>query len=80
MDAGIGYALDEEATIWSVRVQPIVQDQDGWHPALILGTGSVQTGGSNQSGYIQFVKTLEIVEGRLGGSAWQVDMPPTCPI
>ncbi len=67
MDAGIGYALDEEETIWSVRVQPIAQDQGGWRPALILGTGSVQTGGSDQSGYIQLAKTLEIVEGRLGG-------------
>ena len=66
MDAGIGYALDADNIIWSFRVQPVAQDQDGWRPALILGTGSVQTGGSDQSGYIQFVKSLEIVEGRLG--------------
>ena len=66
MDAGIGYALDAEETIWSVRLQPIAQDQDGWRPALILGTGSVQTGGSDQSGYIQTAKTLEMIEGRLG--------------
>lgn len=78
MDAGIGYALDTEETIWSVRVQPIAQDQDGWRPALILGTGSVQTGGSDQSGYVQIAKTLEIVEGRLGISlagGYATDLP-----
>ena len=78
MDAGIGYALDAEETIWSVRLQPIAQDQDGWRPALILGTGSVQTGGSDQSGYIQLAKTLEIVEGRLGLSVaggYATDLP-----
>lgn len=78
IDAGIGYALDTEETIWSVRVQPIVQDQGGWRPALILGTGSVQTGGHDQSGYIQLVKMLEIVEGRLAISlagGYATDLP-----
>ena len=78
MDAGIGYALDTEETIWSVRVQPITQDQNGWRPALILGTGSVQTGGNDQSVYIQIAKTLEIVEGRLGISlagGYATDLP-----
>ena len=78
MDAGIGYTIDAEETIWSVRVQPIAQDQDGWRPALILGTGSVQTGGSDQSGYIQIAKTLEIVEGRLGitlAGGYATDLP-----
>jgi len=78
MDAGIGYALDAEETLWSLRVEPIAQDQDGWRPAFILGTGSVQTGGSDQSGYIQIAKTLEIVEGRLGVSlagGYATDVP-----
>ena len=78
MDVGIGYALDTEETIWSVRVQPIAQDQDGWRPALILGTGSVQTGGNDQSGFIQIAKTLEVVEGRLGISlagGYATDLP-----
>jgi len=66
MDMGIGYAVEAEDIIWSFRVQPVAQDQDGWRPALILGSGSVQTGGTDQSGYIQIVKTLEIVEGLLG--------------
>ena len=78
MDVGIGYALDTEEMIWSARVQPIAQDRDGWRPALILGTGSVQTGGSDQSAYVQIAKTLEIVEGRLGISlagGYATDLP-----
>ena len=78
MDVGIGYAPDTEEMIWSVRVQPIAQDRDGWRPALILGTGSVQTGGSDQSAYVQMAKTLEIIEGRLGISlagGYATDLP-----
>ena len=78
MDVGMGYALDTEETIWSVRVQPIAQDQNGWRPALILGTGSVQTGGNDQSGYIQLIKTVEIVEGGLGitlAGGYATDLP-----
>ena len=62
LDAGIGYARDEEETIWSVRIQPIQEDKKGWQPGLILGSGSVQTGGSDQSLYIQLVKSLEITD------------------
>jgi len=68
MDAGVGYALDAEELIWSVRVQPIAQDREGWRPALIFGTGSVQTGGNDQSAYAQLAKTWEIVEGTFGFS------------
>ena len=78
MDVGIGYAVDTEEMTWSARVQPIAQDRDGWRPALILGTGSVQTGGSDQSAYVQIAKTLEIVEGRLGISlagGYATDLP-----
>ena len=78
MDVGIGYAVDAEQMTWSARVQPIAQDREGWRPALILGTGSVQTGGSDQSGYVQVAKTLEIVEGRLGMSlvgGYATDLP-----
>ena len=49
MDVGIGYAVDSEKTIWSLRVQPVAQDQEGWRPAVTVGVGSVQTGGSDQS-------------------------------
>ena len=78
MDVGIGYAIDTEEFIWSARAQPIAQDRDGWRPAVILGTGSVQTGGSDQSVYVQVAKTLEVVEGRLGVSVaagYATDLP-----
>ncbi len=78
MDAGVGYAVEAEEVIWSVRVQPIAQNLDGWRPALILGTGSVQTGGSDQSAYLQLAKTVEIVEGRLATSVaggYATDLP-----
>ena len=52
MDVGIGYAVDSEEVIWSARVQPVAQDREGWRPALVVGTGSVQTGGSDQSAYV----------------------------
>ncbi len=78
LDVGIGYAQDQEEVIWSVRVQPMKQDPEGWRPALILGVGSVQTGGADQSAYIQLTKKFELVEhkfsiGLSGGYA--TDMP-----
>lgn len=33
-------------------------------PGLIVGTGSVQVGGSDQSAFVQLVKTLDVVEER----------------
>jgi hypothetical protein len=78
MDAGFGYAVDEEELIWSVRFAPVTQDLEGWRPALILGTGSVQTGGSDQSIFIMLAKTREIVEGRLGitlAGGYATDLP-----
>jgi len=78
MDVGIGYAVDAEEVIWSARVQPVAQDREGWRPALVVGTGSVQTGGSDQSVYVQVAKSLEIVEGRLGASiagGYATDLP-----
>ena len=78
MDAGVGYARDAEELIWSLRVQAIAQDRDGWRPGLIFGTGSVQTGGSDQSAYAQLAKTWEIVEGTFGVSVsggYATDVP-----
>jgi hypothetical protein len=78
MDAGIGYAVDSEEIIWSIRFAPITQDLEGWRPALILGTGSVQTGGSDQSAFIMLAKTMEIVEGTLGATlagGYATDLP-----
>ena len=46
MDIGAGYAVEAERPIWSLRLQPISENEEGWRPAFILGTGSVQTGNS----------------------------------
>ena len=78
MDAGIGYAGEFEKLIWSVRFQPVTQDRQGWRPALIVGTGSVQVGESDQSAFVQLAKTLEIIEGRLAVSlagGYATDLP-----
>jgi hypothetical protein len=82
LDAGIGYAVaaedGEDEVIWSVRVEAIAQDLEGWRPALIFGTGSVQVGGSDQSAFIQLVKTLEVIEGRFGitgAGGYATDIP-----
>jgi hypothetical protein len=78
MDIGVGYAADAEEVVWSARVQPVAQDREGWRPALVVGTGSVQTGGSDQSAYVQVAKSVEVIEGRLGVSAaagYATDLP-----
>ncbi|MFC1800280.1 hypothetical protein ACFL2Z_05190, partial [Candidatus Eisenbacteria bacterium] len=78
MDAGIGYAVEAEEITWSVRFAPITQDFEGWRPALILGTGSVQTGGSDQSAFAILAKTMEIIEGRFGvglSAGYATDLP-----
>lgn len=63
LNAGLGYSTHEEEIIWSVRVLALAEGDAPWRPAVVLGTGSVQTGGSDQSAYIQFVKSLELREG-----------------
>lgn len=78
MDAGIGYAVDAEEVVWSVRVEPIAQDLDGWRPGFMLGTGSVQARGSDQSAFVILAKTMEIVEGSFGISVaggYATDLP-----
>ncbi len=60
LDAGIGYAIRTEKVLWSVRTQPVLEQEDSWRPGIILGTGSVQTGGSDQTMYAQFIKSWEI--------------------
>ena len=62
LDAGIGYAFDTEKILWNVRTQPILENENNWQPGIIVGTGSVQTGGSDQSGYIQLIKSLKMNE------------------
>ena len=62
LDAGVGYAVRTETVLWNVRAQPVIEQEGGWRPGIILGTGSVQTGGSDQSIYAQFIKSWEISE------------------
>ncbi|TKJ40676.1 hypothetical protein CEE37_06855 [candidate division LCP-89 bacterium B3_LCP] len=59
IDAGVGYAVDTEKLLWSVRTQPIKEDESNWQPGIIIGTGSVQIGGSDQSVYLQASKSWE---------------------
>jgi hypothetical protein len=78
MDIGIGYAVDEEEPLWSVRFAPVAEDPEGWRPALILGTGSVQAGGSDQSAFVVLSKTVEIVEACFGvrlSGGYATDLP-----
>jgi len=78
LDAGIGYAVDEEEFLWSVRLVPISQDFEGWRPSLILGTGSVQASGTDQSVFILLGKTREIVEGTFAiglAAGYATDLP-----
>jgi hypothetical protein len=60
LDAGIGYAVDTDKLLWNVRTQPLLEIENSWQPGLILGSGSVQTGGSDQSIYAQIIKSLKI--------------------
>ncbi len=60
LDAGIGWAVRTEKVLWAVRTQPILEQEDGWRPGVILGSGSVQTGGSDQSVYLQLIKSLKL--------------------
>ena len=61
-DAGLGYAVKSKKLIWSFRLQPISESEESWKPAVILGSGSVQTGGSDQSAFVQITKAFEFSE------------------
>jgi len=62
LDVGLGYTFKSEKPIWSVRLQPLAEDESSLRPGVILGTGSVQTGGSDQSVFIQVTKAFEFSE------------------
>jgi hypothetical protein len=62
LDVGAGYAARTEKFLWNVRVEPLAEDEGGWRPGIILGSGSVQIGGSDQSVYAQLTKSLEFGE------------------
>lgn len=59
LDVGIGYTLQAEKTLWSFRVQAIKENESSFRPSLIFGTGSVQTGKSDQSIFVQLSKSWE---------------------
>ncbi|MDF1543848.1 MAG: hypothetical protein P1R58_01955 [bacterium] len=60
LDAGVGYAVDTEKLLWSARFQPLYDQSAIWRPGLILGTGSVQAGGSDQAAYNPGVQIPEL--------------------
>ena len=62
LDAGVGYAVKAEKIIWNARVQPLKEDEEGWRPGLVLGTGSIRSGSSDQSLYMNFLKSKEFSE------------------
>ncbi len=62
LDLGIGYGVKADKLIWSIRLQPLSEDESSWRPAIILGTGSVQAGGSDQSLFLQVTKAFEFSE------------------
>lgn len=62
MDAGVGYAFKAKDPIWSLRIKPLAEKEDRWYPGIIIGTGSVRTGGNDQSVYGMLTKTIEFNE------------------
>ena len=60
LDAGAGYAFRTEKVLWSVIAQPIKEQKNSWRPGVVLGTGSVQAGGSDQSLFLQLIKSWDM--------------------
>ena len=62
IDLGAGYSFKSEEVIWNARFQALKEDEESWKPGIILGTGSVRTGKSDQSLYIHLTKSWEFSE------------------
>ena len=62
LDGGVGYGFKAKQPIWSLRVQPLAEKEGKWYPGIIIGTGSVRTGGNDQSVYAMLTKTVEFSE------------------
>ena len=80
LDLGIGYTFKAQKIIWNARLQPIKQNEDNWKPSIILGTGSIRTGSSDQSIYMNVLKSKEFSEnfamslsGGVAGLASNID-------
>ena len=59
-DMGVGYTVKSKEVIWNARFQAVLEDS--WKPGIILGTGSVRTGKSDQSLYLHITKSWEFSE------------------
>ena len=62
LDVGVGYTIKAEKIVWSARIQPIKENEDNLKPGIIIGTGSVRTGSSDQSVYLHITKSREFSE------------------
>ncbi|MFC1607908.1 hypothetical protein ACFL47_08050, partial [Candidatus Latescibacterota bacterium] len=60
-DAGVGYGYKSEKALWSARFQ-VLTEEESWRPGVILGSGSVRTGKSDQSLYLHLTKSWEFSE------------------
>ena len=59
-DVGVGYTVKSNKIIWNARFQAL--SEESWKPGIILGTGSVRTGKSDQSLYLNLTKSWEFSE------------------
>ena len=62
LDLGVGYTFKSKKPIWSARIQLFGETEEGIRPAFVFGTGSVQTGGNDQSLFAQLSKSWEFGE------------------
>jgi len=60
LELGVGYARETEETIWIAKLEAVAELKDSWRPAVVLGTGSVETGGSDQSGFLLLFKQVKL--------------------
>ncbi len=61
LELGFGYSVDEKKVIWNVKARVVDEQVGTWRPSLVVGTGSVEIGGSDQSGYVQLFKNIDLV-------------------
>jgi len=62
LDLGIAYTFKSEKIIWNARLQAIKQNDSNWQPSVVLGTGSIRTDGTDQSIYLNIIKSKEFSE------------------
>jgi len=62
LDLGIAYTFKAEKIIWNARLQAIKQNEENWQPSVIIGTGSIRTDGTDQSIYVNILKSKKFSE------------------